>query len=149
MLKELSCIHSKSEDPRFMLLYHLTSESYNLQVLQSFRLSLIRSTYPCHKKVTLGLHKNKTFFCLFFQVSICLQRGIWPAHRNFLSSKNCILRQIPSLLKNSSVILPSCLFCNSTVFFPPLSLFIFFLIMPLAFEGEKKGNWKERKTKIF
>lgn len=126
MLKELFCIYRKSKDPRFSLLYQLGSKSYNSQVLQSFNLSLIKGTYPCHNKVTLGLYKNKTFFCLFFQVSIRLHWGIWPAHRSFLSSKNCILRQIPSLLKNSCVILPSCLFCNSTVFPPHLSLSLFF-----------------------
>lgn len=100
------------------------------------------------QKVTSGLYKNKTFFCLFFQVSICLQRGIWPAHRNFLSSQNCILRQIPSLLKNSCVILPSCLFCNSTVFFLSLSL-LFFFNYAAGFWRQRKGNTKEKKPRYF
>lgn len=104
-----------------------------------FNMEFLCLSQKCNLRI-----KNKTSFCLVFQVSICLQRGVWPARRSCLSSKNCILRQIPRLLKNSSVILPSCSFYNSTVFSP------LFFILPLAFEGEKKKKerkWKRKKSK--
>lgn len=73
--------------------------------------------------------------------------GNLASSQSRLSSKNCILRQIPSLLKNSFVILPSCLFCSSTVllpFYPSL-----LLILLLSFEEKKKEEMvKKEKTQL-
>lgn len=70
--------------------------------------------------------------------------GNLASSQSRLSSKNCILRQIPSLLKNSFVILPSCLFCSSTVF---LAFYLSLLILLLDFEGKKKEEiLKKEKT---